>query len=158
MKRLNLIALSLMIGATSVFAGGLVTNTNQSAAWARTLSRDASIDIDAVYFNPAGLAKLKNGLSLSLSNQTVFQTRTITSAYPFLTDSPRTYQAELTAPIFPSFYAAYKLDKWAFSAGFNIIGGGGSANFEQGIPSLEIPVSNLVPAYSSNWLPWILDL
>ena len=142
-----------MIGATSVFAGGLVTNTNQSAAWARTLTRDASIDIDAVYFNPAGLAKLKNGLSLSLSNQTVFQTRTITSAYPFLTDSPRTYQAELTAPIFPSFYAAYKMDKWAFSAGFNIIGGGGSANFEQGIPSLEIPVSNLVPALQQQLAP-----
>lgn len=145
MKKLNLIVLSLLVLGSSVFAGGLVTNTNQSAAWARTLTRDASIDIDAVYFNPAGLAKLKNGLSLSLSNMTIFQTRTITSDYPFLTDSPKTYQADLTAPIFPSFYAAYKLDKWAFSAGFNIIGGGGSANFEQGIPSLEIPVSGMVP-------------
>jgi len=128
-----------------MFAGGLVTNTNQSAAWVRSLTRDASIDIDAVYYNPAGLAKLKNGLSLSLSNQTVFQTRTIVSDYPYLTDSPKTYQADLTAPIFPSVYAAFKTDKWAFSAGFNIIGGGGSANFEQGIPSLEIPVSNLLP-------------
>lgn len=145
MKRFNLIALSLMVTATSVFAGGLVTNTNQSAAYVRSLTRDASIDIDAVYYNPAGLAKLKNGLSLSLSNQTIFQTRTIVSDYPYLTDTPKTYQADLTAPIFPSVYAAYKMDKWAFSAGFNVIGGGGSANFEQGIPSLEIPVSNLVP-------------
>ena len=96
MKRLNLLALALLVTATSVFAGGLVTNTNQSAAWARTLTRDASTSIDAVYYNPAGLAKLKNGLSLSLSNMTVFQTRTITSDYPFLTDSPKTYQADLT--------------------------------------------------------------
>lgn len=145
MKRLNVIALSLLLLGSSAFAGGLVTNTNQSAAWVRSLTRDASIDIDAVYYNPAGLAKMKNGLSLSLSNQTVFQTRTITSDYPFLTGSPKSYEAELTAPIFPSVYAAYKMDKWAFSAGFNVIGGGGSASFEQGIPSLEIPVSNLVP-------------
>lgn len=150
MKRLNIIALALLVSASSAFAGGLVTNTNQSAAWARTLTRDASINIDAVYYNPAGLAKLKNGLSLSLSNQTVFQTRTIVSDYPFLTDSPKTYQADLTAPIFPSVYAAYKFEKWAFSAGFNVIGGGGSAEFKQGIPSLEIPVSNLVPGLQNS--------
>lgn len=153
MKRLNLIALSLMIGATSVFAGGLVTNTNGSAAWARTLTREASLGTDAVYFNPAGLVQLKNGLHLSLSNQSIFQTRTLTSDYPLLIPTPKTYEAELAAPIFPTLYAAYKMDKWAFSAGFNIIGGGGTADFQQGLPSFEIPVSGLVPYMQETLVP-----
>jgi long-chain fatty acid transport protein len=146
MKRLNLFLVALLVLSSSVSAGGLVTNTNGSAAWARTLSREASTDVDAVYFNPAGLAQLKNGLHLSLSNQTIFQTRQISDSYQFLSGAPESaYEAELTAPIFPSIYAAFKKEKWAVSAGFHIIGGGGSANFEKGLPSFEIPVASLVP-------------
>ncbi|NTV78917.1 MAG: hypothetical protein HGA25_07260, partial [Clostridiales bacterium] len=44
-----------------ILAGGLVTNTNQSAMYTRLQNRNASTDIDAVYFNPAGLTKLGNG-------------------------------------------------------------------------------------------------
>jgi len=153
MKKLNLFIIAMVVSATSVFAGGLVTNTNGSAAWARTLTREASLGVDAVYFNPAGLAQLKNGLHLSISNQSIFQTRTITSDYQFLDGSPKTYQADLTAPIFPSIYAAFKADKWTFSAGFNVIGGGGSANFEEGLPSFEIPVSGLVPSLRQSLTP-----
>lgn len=150
MKRLNLIALSLLVTATSVFAGGLVTNTNQSAAWVRTLTRDASLGVDAVYFNPAGLAQLDNGLHLSISNQSIFQTRTITSTNPAFNSAPESvYEAELTAPLFPSVYASYNLDKWAFSAGFNIIGGGGSADFKSGLPSIETGMLVLAPITNS---------
>jgi len=145
MKKLTIIALALMVSASSVLAGGLVTNTNQSAAWARTLTREASLGVDAVYFNPAGLSQLGNGLHLSLSNQSIFQTRTISSDYPYLAGSPASYEAELTAPIFPSIYGAFKMDKLTISAGFNIIGGGGSADFPTGLPSFEIPVASLVP-------------
>ncbi len=129
--------------ASVATAGGLVTNTNQSAAWARTLTREATLGVDAVYYNPAGIAQFKNGIHLSLSNQTIFQTRVITSGYPLIAGAPKDYDAELVAPFFPSFYAAYKKDKWAFSAGFNIIGGGGSANFESGIPSFESRISSI---------------
>ncbi len=145
MKRLNLLLLSLLISSPVLFAGGLVTNTNQSAAYARTLTRHATLGVDAVYFNPAGLSHLNNGFHLSLSNQTIFQTRTISSDYPYLSPTPKSYEAELFAPIFPSIYAAYKMDKWTFSGGFNIIGGGGSADFKTGLPSFEIPVASLVP-------------
>ncbi len=146
MKKLNLFALSLLVTATSVYAGGLVTNTNQSAAWARTLTREASLGVDAVYFNPAGLAQLNNGLHLSISNQSIFQTRTITSTNPAFNSAPESgYQADLTAPLYPSIYASYNLDKWAFSGGFNIIGGGGSANYEAGLPSIESSLLALAP-------------
>jgi long-subunit fatty acid transport protein len=145
MKRLNLLFIGMLVSSQLLMAGGLVTNTNGSAAWARTLSRNATLGIDAVYFNPAGLAQLNNGLHLSLSNQTIFQTRTISSNYSYLSPTPKSYEADLTAPIYPSIYAAYKMDKWTFSAGFNIIGGGGSADYLTGLPSFEIPVSSLVP-------------
>ncbi len=145
MKRLNLLLVVMLVSSQILMAGGLKTNVNQSAAWVRTLSRDATLDIDAVYFNPAGLAHMSNGLHLSLSNLSIFQTRTITSDYSFLTGTPVTYEAELTAPIFPSIYAAYKMNKWTFSGGFNIIGGGGSADFETGIPDLEVPIASIPP-------------
>jgi long-subunit fatty acid transport protein len=153
MKKLNLFVLAWLFSSPLLWAGGLVTNTNQSAAWARTLTREASLGVDAVYYNPAGLGLLDKGLHLSLSNQFITQTREVTSDYTYLSGTPKTFEANLTAPLFPSIYAAYKLDKWAFSAGFNIIGGGGSANFEAGLPSFEIPVASLVPMLQGSLAP-----
>jgi len=153
MKKLNLLFIGMLISSQLLLAGGLVTNTNGSAAWVRTLSRNATLGVDAVYFNPAGLAQLGNGLHLSLSNQSIFQTRSITSSYPYLTGTPVKYEAELTAPFFPNIYAAYQMDKWTFSAGFNIIGGGGSADYTTGLPSLEMPVASLVPMLQGSLAP-----
>ena len=145
MKRLNLLLVFVLVSSQVLMGGGLKTNVNQSAAWARTLSRDATLDIDAVYFNPAGLAHLSNGLHLSLSNMSIFQTRTITSDYGFLSPTPKTYEADLTAPFFPNLYVAYKMNKWTFSGGFGIVGGGGSADFPTGLPDFEVPMASLVP-------------
>jgi len=143
MKRLLFFFFSFLIAVHLVFAGGLVTNTNQSAAWARMLVRDASTSIEAVYHNPAGLTKLSDGLHLSLSNQSIFQNRTITNSFQFLND-PK-FEGSVKAPFFPNFYAAYKTGKFAFSLGFTPIGGGGSAVFDNGVPMIEMPVSSLVP-------------
>jgi len=153
MKRLNLLLIGMLISSQLLLAGGLVTNSNGSAAWVRTLSRNATLGVDAVYFNPAGLAHLGNGLHLSVSNQSIFQTRTISSDYNYLAGAPVSYEAELTAPFFPTIYAAYQMDKWTFSAGFNIIGGGGSADFPTGLPSFEIPVASLVPILQGSLAP-----
>ena len=103
------------------------------------LVRDASIGIDAVFYNPAGLTKLKDGWHISINNQSLFQTQTINSTFPYLNDG--NYEGTISAPIFPGLYAAYKTGKWAFSVGFNPIGGGGGAEFTRGLPSMEIPVS-----------------
>ena len=140
-KILTLIAGTLVTG--TLLAGGLVTNTNQSASWVRLPSRNASIETDAVYYNPAGLMKMENGFHFGISNQTIFQTREITSNYSFLNDGM--YEGSVKAPLFPSVAAAYKLDKLAFSFGFNPVGGGGGATYETGLPSFEMPISDLVP-------------
>ena len=112
MKRSFLIMLALTGISTSILAGGIVTNTNQSAAYVRMLARDASTGIDAVYFNPAGLTLLKEGFHISISNQTIWQNRKITSDYSFLNN--KEYEGKVFAPVFPSVYAAYKTGKVVF--------------------------------------------
>lgn len=122
-------------------AGGIVTNTNQSASFIRMPSLDAFIGIEGAYYNPAGLTHLENGFYLSLSNQFVTQNRTIESTYPNMNISK--FEGSVKAPLFPTFYAVYKQDKVAYSLAVNPIGGGGSANFDKGLPSFEQQVAIL---------------
>jgi long-subunit fatty acid transport protein len=153
MKKMKLLLLAMLVSSPVLYAGGLITNTNQSAAWSRMLSRHAAYGIDAVYFNPAGLGLLGNGFHMSVSNQTIAQTQQITSSYEYITGAPKMYEGTVSAPLFPSIYAAFKMDKWAFSAGVNVIGGGGGADFAAGLPAFEIPVASLIPLLQGNLLP-----
>lgn len=148
MKKLLTISAALLLTA-GLFAGGLVTNTNQSAMFTRMQARDATLGIDAVYFNPAGLLNLNDGFHFSLSNQFINQTQLISSDYPLLNDFPREFTGEVQAPVFPSIYAVYKTGKLAFSFGFNPIGGGGGATFDKGLPSFESGIADLVPTLQS---------
>ena len=58
MKKLLLISAATLIVSNSTFAGGILTNTNQHAAFLRMLSRGATTEIDGALSNPAGLAFL----------------------------------------------------------------------------------------------------
>ncbi len=144
MKKI-LTVISVLVITGSLFAGGLVTNTNHSAYMVRMLSRQASTGVDAVYYNPAGLTKLADGFHFSVNNQVIGQTKTITNDYYFLTEKPTEYIGTVSAPIFPGVYAVYKRNKFAFSAGFNPVGGGGGAEYATGLPSFEKQIANLVP-------------
>jgi len=138
----------------SLFAGGLVTNNNQSAMFTRLQSRNASTTIDAVYFNPAGLTKMKDGFYASVNNQVIRQTRTITNNYGFLSgDKPREYIGDLQANFYPDVYVAFKTGKLAFSGGLIPAGGGGGAKYEKGLPSFEMRISDLVPGLAAQLTP-----
>jgi len=152
MKKLLTLSASVCLSGF-LFAGGLVTNTNQSASFTRLQCRDATLGIDAVYFNPAGVTKLSDGFHLSISNQSITQTQTIISNYLLLDGQPKTFQGDVSAPLFPSVYAAYKTGKLAFSFGFNPIGGGGGAEYKTGLPSFENQVAELVPLLSLKNFP-----
>ena len=140
MRKLTFSA-AFFILANFAFAGGLLTNTNQSAQFIRMLSRKASLDIDAVYYNPAGLIKLEDGWHFAVSSQTIFQERNMYSEYPLLNDL--NYLGTTKVPVFPNAYAAYKNEKWAFSFGFGPNAGGGTVEYERGLPTFEIPISVL---------------
>ena len=151
MKSFMFVSLIPVLSAGILMAGGIVTNTNQSAAYMRTLNRNASTDVDAVYYNPAGLTKLEDGLHLSLSNQSIWQTKTVTNSYQYLNSDE--YVGNVFAPIFPNIYFAYKTGNLAVSGGFQPIGGGGSADYEEGLPSFEMSVADLVPALANQGQP-----
>lgn len=142
MRKLAFVSFLFLI-SNLTFGGGLLTNTNQSAQFIRMMSRNASLDIDAVYFNPAGLTKLEDGWHFGLYSQTIFQDKTVECGYPLLNDP--SYLGKVMVPVFPNAYAVYNKEKWSFSFGFGPNAGGGSAEFERGLPSFEIPISKVVP-------------
>jgi len=142
MKKLTFFAAFLML-AQLAFAGGLLTNTNQSAQFIRMMSRNASTGIDAVYFNPAGLIKMDDGWHFAVYSQTIFQTKPVDSKFPLLNDGY--YEGVVNVPVFPTAFAVYKMDNWAFSLGFGPNAGGGSAVYDRGLPSFEIPLTKIAP-------------
>jgi long-subunit fatty acid transport protein len=132
----------------NIWAGGLLTNTNQSIHFLRNPARDASIEIDAAYTNPAGLAFLPDdGFFFSLNNQSAFQTRTITTTFaPFAgfgDNQTKEYEGTASVPIIPSIQAAYKIGRWVLSGNIAVTGGGGKATFNKGLPSFERDISLL---------------
>ena len=148
MKKLLIILGLGSVLHSAVLANGLLTNSNQSASYVRMICRLASLDIDGVYYNPAGLTKLlRDGFHASVSNQTILQTRIITNDLTTLNTNK--YEGEMFAPVFPSIYAVYKRENWAFSFGFNPIAGGGNVDFKKGIPMLEMQVATLPAKFSA---------
>jgi len=151
-KKLPIIAIFLTFSSMT-FAGGLVTNTNQTAHFLRNPSRGASMEIDAAYENPAGLVFLTDGLHLSISNQSAFQTRTITSTFaPFAYNGGSTtkeYKGVTNSPVIPSIQIAYKKNKLVLSGHFSVVGGGGKVTFDDGLPSFESMVAVLPPALTN---------
>jgi len=152
MRKLLFFIASLFITG-SLLAGGLVTNNNQSAMFTRLQNRNASTDIDAVYFNPAGLTKLGNGFFASINNQTITQTQKVVSSFPFLNGAPVEYVGDVKAPLFPGVYLVYNTGKLSFSAGFNPIGGGGGAEYKTGLSTFEMPVSVIPASLSAQGIP-----
>ena len=144
MNKKLLIGAAALIVSTSTFAGGLLTNTNQNATYLRNPARDAAIAIDGVYSNPAGIAFLPEGFHFSLSWQAAWQKRELNATnqlFMMNTNNPsanRNFVGESTAPVIPSFQAAYVFnDKWSVSAQFAIGGGGGKCEFADGLPMFE---------------------
>lgn len=125
--------------ALASFAGGLLTNTNQSASFVRNPARYASLETDAVYFNPAGTAFLKEGWAFSGNWQMIWQQRDVENG-------GKKYDGKVYVPIMPTFFAAYKTGDWTFSGFFGMPGGGGNAQFDNGLPMFDQMGGGLVAA------------
>lgn len=137
-------AAAIVTFSAPAMAGGLLTNTNQNIAFLRNPARDASIGIDGVYSNPAGVIFLGEGHHLSLNWQLAYQTRTIDNSYALFAlntnyggNTERTYQGKAFAPVIPSIQYAYNKGKWSFQGNFALTGGGGKCEFDDGLGSFE---------------------
>lgn len=147
MRKNLLIGTALLMVSIPTFAGGYLTNTNQHVSFLRMLARGASIDIDGVYSNPAGLSFLpEDGLYLSLNGQSAYQTRTIDATFPLFPEEGhrRYYEGKASAPFIPSFQGAYKKGAWTVSGSFAVVGGGGKASFDNGLPMFDSMVMSTI--------------
>ena len=149
MSKLKL-AIAIFVSTISfpVFAGGILTNTNQSVHFLRNPARDAAIGLDGVYTNPAGVIFLNEGFHIGFNWQYARQTRTITTTNPDFALGMRNdgktikeFEGKAVAPIIPSLQAAYNKGKWSFQASFAVTGGGGKCEFSNGIGSFESAVA-----------------
>ena len=143
--------LSAAIAALSLpaMAGGLLTNTNQNAAFLRNMSQDAQITLTSIYANPAGNAFLSEGWHLSLNSQTAFQQRNIDTTFPLFLqnvnnrNATHQFKGEAKAPVVPSVSVSYNKERWSLLAHFALNGGGGKCEFAEGLGSFESLVGGL---------------
>lgn len=147
MKKITMAVLAIMFLGNTAFAGGILTNTNQSVNFLSNPARDAAIGLDGVYSNPAGVAFLSDGFHLGFNWQYAHQTRTITSQNELFKLgaknnglSTKEFEGVANAPIIPSLQAAYNKNNWSFQFNFSVPGGGGKCEFDKGIGSFETVV------------------
>lgn len=149
----SLLAASIIALAGNAFAGGYLTNTNQSIYFLRNPARDAAIGIDGVYYNPAGAAFYNDGFHIQFNWQNAHQKRDAYASYgqlfalnkenpPSMTDFGREFTGRVDVPIQPSLFALYNTGDWSFQMGFGVIGGGGNCEFEHGVGMFEALVGS----------------
>ena len=137
MKRI-FASIALVSLAVVSFAGGLLTNTNQSASFVRNPARYASLETDAIYFNPAGTAFFNEGWSFSANWQMIWQQRDAINL-----QNNKKYDGKVYVPCMPTLFAAYKTGDWTFSGFFGMPGGGGKAEFNGGLPLFDNLIGGL---------------
>ena len=125
------------MAGTAGWAGGLMTNTNYHIAFDRMMARGASMDIDAAYSNPAGLAWGHEGWQLSLNFQKPWQNRDIKY-------NGTKYEGVASAPIVPALFASYKKDRWAVSTMIGIVGSGGYVKYDDGVPMFNVLLGSTI--------------
>ena len=110
----------MLAAATTVQAGGILTNTNQSIDFLRNPARDAAIRLDGVYSNPAGVAFMSEGFHLGINWQYAHQTRTITSTNSVFAlgkknmgADTKVFEGVADAPFIPSLQMAWNKNNWS---------------------------------------------
>ena len=157
MKKTLFASLLLMMTTANAFAGGILTNTNQSVNFLKNPARDAAIGLDGVYSNPAGVVFMPEGLHIAFNWQYAHQTRTITSTDPLFLmgkknegKSTKTFEGVADAPFIPSLQAAYNKGNWSFQFNFSMPGGGGACEFDNGLGSFERAVGSIAGLLKQN--------
>ena len=150
--------LGTIICHTAVFAGGPMTNTNQSAAFLRSIARGTSLQSDAVYYNPAGVVFMDNGFHIGINNQMAKQTRSTSSSLVMGNNLPggfseTEFKGSVFSPLVPSVHFAWKHNRIAVMAGVGVNGGGGAIKYDNGLASFERIVSSFPTLLSANGLP-----
>ena len=150
MKKSIISLVVFMMTTGGAFAGGILTNTNQSVLFLKNPARDAAIGLDGVYSNPAGVAFMPEGFHLAFNWQYAHQTRTITSISPLYllgkknnNNEKKIFEGVADAPMIPSLQGAWNKGNWSVQINLSVPGGGGSCEFADGLGSFERVVGSI---------------
>ena len=150
MKKSIISLVVFMMTSGGVFAGGILTNTNQSVLFLKNPARDAAIGLDGVYSNPAGVAFMPEGFHIALNWQYAHQTRTVTSVSPLYVlgrknnnNERKIFEGVADAPFIPSLQGAWNKGNWSLQFNLSVPGGGGSCEFADGLGSFERVVGSI---------------
>jgi long-subunit fatty acid transport protein len=150
MKKSFIVLAALMMTIGEAWAGGILTNTNQSILFLKNPARDAAIGLDGVYSNPAGVAFMPQGFHIAFNWQYAHQTRTVTSVSPVYMlgkknngNDKKIFEGVADAPCIPSLQFAWNKGDWSIQANLSVPGGGGSCEFADGLGSFERVVGGI---------------
>lgn len=135
---------AMVLASLPMMAGGLLTNTNQNAAFLRNMAQDGQVTLTSLYANPAGNVFLSEGWHMSLNSQTAIQQRNISTSFRLFPQNmdnrseTHDFQGKAFAPVIPSISVSYNKPRWSVSAHFGLIGGGGKCEFDKGLGSFEV--------------------
>lgn len=150
MKRsiLLLVFAGALAAPGTAFAGAASGNQNQSAEYLKGPSRNASIEVDSAFFNPAGTAMMPGGLHLYLDYQLIYQPVLLeVSGFDEAPQWDRNFKGSKTAWYFGNVYLSYVREKLGIgdlglSLFFLPSGGGGSGSFPDGVTFLPAAYGN----------------
>jgi long-chain fatty acid transport protein len=135
----------LCLSATSLWAGGIINKSNQSADYFRSLTRNAATDAaDIVAYNPAGVMKMDNGLYTKLD--ILYVAKKYSNSVPNQTDLFSGEDGDFstdTPSVIPGFFAVYKQENWAGFFAVTIPGGGGKVEYDKGSAYTSLLALNL---------------
>ena len=157
MKSRKVISLMFVfvLNCSIIFAGSIDYLSNQSAAYVRTLCRNAATDnADIISYNPAGVTKIADGFYLNFNNQSFIKEYSVTGTVPGSTTS-KEFKTDIPSLVIPTFYALYRKDNLGLFASFTIPAGGGSLDYKDGLylmPYLETGLQQAI--YSAHGNPY----
>lgn len=136
-KELTLFGFVVAVQA-ALGAGGIFSNSNQSAEYLRTFDRNSAVDnADIAYYNMAGTVDLDPGWTFNFSNQTIFQRASVrTKGNPVLGD--REWVSRNPAWLVPNLYAVHRRGRLALFTGLETIGATAIRDWKEGLPTLDL--------------------
>ncbi len=128
----------------------------QSASYVRMPSRMTNVETDAVFFNPANLANMEDGLHFSINNLSLFQDYDISSQYDLFDNSDKKVKSNLRIPFFPSLFVNYKKNKSSIHLGLFYVGGTGKLEFDN-LFLLERNIADLKGTIPYTGVPGLIE-
>jgi long-chain fatty acid transport protein len=151
-KKISFLLAIAAIGMTLPSTAQIDNLTNMSPEWVRCGARNASLDgTDIVVYNPGGVAWLKPGFHITAGNQFTFRK----PKHEYTLDMGGgpvnySYQQDGNDLVAPNINFSFNKDNWAVFGGFNVVAGGGEANFSNG--SITTDLVSLQTMYFLNMM------